>query len=85
MEIKLFTFEIENNYHTFSVLVTIIILYLHPKIPNKFFMDIYFEVLLDSYGLFGSLEREVSRGEESSGEESIKEWLSSTLFGCFLN
>ena len=48
MEIKLFTFEIENNYHTFSVLVTIIILYLHPKIPNKFFMDIYFEVLLDS-------------------------------------
>ena len=48
MEIKLFTFEIENNDRTFSLLVTIIILYLHPKIPNKFFMDIHFEVPLDS-------------------------------------
>ena len=28
--------------------------------------------------LFGSLEREESRGEESRGE-----WLFSTLFGCF--
>ena len=68
MEIKLFTFEIENNYRTFSFFVTIIILYLHPKIPNKFFMDIHFEVPLDSYGLFGSLEREVSRGEWRGGE-----------------
>ena len=29
-------------------------------------------------GMFGSLER-----EESRGEESREEWLSSTLFGCF--
>ena len=28
--------------------------------------------------LFGSLEKEESKGEESSGE-----WFSSTLFGCF--
>ena len=28
--------------------------------------------------LFGSLEKEESRGEESSGE-----WFPSTLFGCF--
>ena len=31
-------------------------------------------------GLFGSLER-----EESSGEGSKGEWLSSILFVCFLN
>lgn len=31
-------------------------------------------------GLFGSLENEESKGEESSGE-----WLPSTLFGCFYN
>ena len=35
------------------------------------------------YDLFGSLEKEESRGEESSGEENRDEWLSSILFGCF--
>ena len=34
-------------------------------------------------GMFGSLEKEESRGEESSGEESRGEWFPSTLFGCF--
>ena len=36
-----------------------------------------------SNGLFGSLEREESRGEESSGEKSRGEWFPSTLFECF--
>ena len=34
--------------------------------------------LEETFSLFGSLEREGSTREESSGE-----WLSSTLFGCF--
>ena len=37
----------------------------------------------DIYGLFGSLEREESREDESSGEKSKGEWFSSILFKCF--
>ena len=37
----------------------------------------------DIYGLFESLERGKSRGEESSGEKSKGEWFSSILFKCF--
>ena len=40
-------------------------------------------LVADFYGLFGSLLRKKSRGEESSEEESRKEQLSFTLFWCF--
>ena len=42
-------------------------------------------IQMDPNGMFGSLERKESRGEESSGEESRGEPFPSTLFGCFLN
>ena len=40
--------------------------------------DIDEETKEDMNAMFGSLE-----GEGSRGEESRREWLSSTLFGCF--
>ena len=46
-------------------------------------MKIPYHHCAETYGLFGSLERKESRGEESSGEESRGEWFLFTLFGCF--
>ena len=44
--------------------------------PRRFSLMLCLEALRE-------MRVEESRGKESSGEEIRKEWLSSTLFGCF--